>query len=215
MSFGDPNNPYGQQPQGGQPAYGYPQQAPQGIPAQGGYAYPQQAYPGVPGYPGSPMPMPGGVKGARVILWILGILQALGGVAVIVIGAVFASEFTDSGSSSSYSSSDAGAALSIFFVVIGIVVVGISLWPILTAAKLAKGRGGVRVSGIIFGSLQTFFAVASLIINIVTLNGMHESGGAPLLISTIPALVSLGLGLWILIGLANSAAGEYFRRPQY
>ncbi|KIZ14556.1 RDD family protein [Streptomyces natalensis] len=62
MSFGDPNNPYGQQPpqgpygaapQGGQPGYGYPQQAPQqqpyGAPQQpaqyGGYPQ-QQAAPG-------------------------------------------------------------------------------------------------------------------------------------------------------------------------
>ncbi|MGW8487412.1 RDD family protein [Streptomyces sp. NPDC055886] len=65
MSFGDPNNPYGQQPgqppQGppqGQPGYGYPQQAPQGVPQQG-YGYPQQqpgqqygAYPQQPGYGG-------------------------------------------------------------------------------------------------------------------------------------------------------------------
>ncbi|CAM5259109.1 hypothetical protein GCM10010329_05250 [Streptomyces spiroverticillatus] len=59
MSFGDPNNPYGQ-PQGqpqqppqqpgygypqqpqGQPGYGYPQQAPQGVPPQQGYGYPPQ-----------------------------------------------------------------------------------------------------------------------------------------------------------------------------
>ncbi|MCB5169990.1 RDD family protein [Streptomyces bambusae] len=55
MSFGDPNNPYGQQqPQQGQPGYGYPQQAPQGVPAQGNYGYPQQGqqpYGGAPGYP--------------------------------------------------------------------------------------------------------------------------------------------------------------------
>ncbi|MCX4780550.1 hypothetical protein [Streptomyces sp. NBC_01264] len=212
MSFGDPNNPYAQQPQGGQPAYGYPQQAPQGIPQQGGYAYPQQAYPGVPGFPGTPMPMPGGVKGARVILFILGILTALGGLAVAVIGAVFASELSDSSSSSS---SDAAAALGVGFVIGGIVMVGFSLWPILTAAKLGKGRGGVRVSGIIYGSLQTFFALGGLIINLVTLSSMHESGGAPILLSVVPGVISLGLGLWILIGLANTAAGEYFRRPQY
>ncbi|MGW0559727.1 RDD family protein [Streptomyces sp. NPDC003016] len=75
MSFGDPNNPYAQQPpqdrpagygypQQGQPAgYGYPQQAPQGIPPQGvppQYGYPQQppygAYPppGMPAMPGMP-----------------------------------------------------------------------------------------------------------------------------------------------------------------
>ncbi|MFG2960557.1 RDD family protein [Streptomyces sp. NPDC048291] len=56
MSFGAPNNPYGQQPQNpqqGQPGYGYPQQgqpgypqAPQGVPPQQNYGYPQQ-----PGYP--------------------------------------------------------------------------------------------------------------------------------------------------------------------
>ncbi len=211
MSFGDPNNPYAQQPQGGQPAYGYPPQAPQGIPAQGGYAYPQQAYPGVPGYPGSPMPMPGGVKGARVILWILGILQALGGVVVVIIGAVFASEFTDS----SYSSSDAGTALSVVFVIIGIVFVGISLWPILTAAKLGKGRGGVRVSGIIFGSLQTLFAVIGLIGNVITLSSAHGSAAGAAGFSLVFTLISLGLGLWIIIGLSNSAAGVYFKRPQY
>ncbi|MGW1866953.1 RDD family protein [Streptomyces mauvecolor] len=65
MSFGDPNNPYGQQPQQppqggnpygqqqGQPGYGYPQgqQAPQGVPPQG-YGYPQQPgqAPGQPPY---------------------------------------------------------------------------------------------------------------------------------------------------------------------
>ncbi|MFM9369435.1 RDD family protein [Streptomyces sp. Da 82-17] len=72
MSFGDPNNPYGQQPQQpqqggqpygypqqpqGQPGYGYPQQAPQGVPPQQGYGYPQQqpqaGYPGYPQQPGT------------------------------------------------------------------------------------------------------------------------------------------------------------------
>ncbi|MFE4260167.1 hypothetical protein [Streptomyces sp. NPDC056883] len=211
MSYGDPNNPYAQQPQGGQPAYGYPQQAPQGIPAQGGYAYPQQAYPGGPGFPGAQVPMPGGVKGARVVLWILGILSALGGVAVAVIGALFASEF-DSGSSSS---SDAAAALSVFFVIIGIAVVAYSLWPILTAAKLGKGRGGVRVSGIIYGSLQTLFAVIGLIGNVITLSSEHGSVAGAAAFSLVLTLISLGLGLWILIGLANSAAGAYFSRPRY
>ncbi|MEV4949094.1 RDD family protein [Streptomyces sp. NPDC053755] len=64
MSFGDPNNPYGQQPQQppqGQPGYGYPQQAPQGVPPQ--YGYPQQpaqpspygAYPQAPQMSQAPM----------------------------------------------------------------------------------------------------------------------------------------------------------------
>lgn len=69
MSFGDPNNPYSQQPPQGQP--GYPQQAPQGVPPQYGYpqqpptgvppqppygAYPQAGMPGMPGMPGAGMP---------------------------------------------------------------------------------------------------------------------------------------------------------------
>ncbi|MYW68394.1 RDD family protein [Streptomyces sp. SID8379] len=65
MSFGEPNNPYGQQPpQGGnpygqpqgQPGYGYPQApqgAPQGVPPQG-YGYPQ-----APGQPGAYPPQGG------------------------------------------------------------------------------------------------------------------------------------------------------------
>ncbi|MEW2415497.1 RDD family protein [Streptomyces sp. NPDC046866] len=68
MSFGDPNNPYGQQPPQGQP--GYPQQAPQGVPPQ--YGYPQQPPQAAPqyGYPQQPpaapqygYPAPGGMPG--------------------------------------------------------------------------------------------------------------------------------------------------------
>ncbi|MFD7296609.1 RDD family protein [Streptomyces sp. NPDC059897] len=60
MSFGDPNNPYGQQPQqppqnpyGQQPPQPgpYPQQAPQGVPPQQGYGYPQQQPAQPYGYP--------------------------------------------------------------------------------------------------------------------------------------------------------------------
>ncbi|MFE2099672.1 MULTISPECIES: RDD family protein [unclassified Streptomyces] len=58
MSFGSPNNPYGQ-PQDPQQGYGYPQQpgypqAPQGVPPQQGYGYPQAPQGGYPGYPQQP-----------------------------------------------------------------------------------------------------------------------------------------------------------------
>ncbi|MFJ1566832.1 hypothetical protein ACIOG8_21890 [Streptomyces erythrochromogenes] len=221
MSFGDPHNPYGQQQQPqGQPGYGYPQQAPQGIPPQGGYAYPQQApqgYPGGPagypgGYPGAQMEMPGGAKAARVILFIVGALQALGGLFVIIGGAVFAAALSDSSSSSA---EDAGAIAGTAGVVVGLLFIGFALWPILTAAKLGKGRGGVRVSGIVYGSLQTLFAVLGILLNLVALGASeHTTGSSGLTaISVLPSVISLALGLTIVIGLAK--AGDYFRRPQY
>ena len=105
MSFGDPNNPYGPPqgqppgypPQGPpqQPGYGYPT-APQGQP---GYGYPQQQPPGQPGYgypsppafpqepygqPGPVAVMPGSVKAARVMLFVLGGFQVLGGLLMMI-----------------------------------------------------------------------------------------------------------------------------------
>ncbi|MEV0411997.1 hypothetical protein AB0I68_14650 [Streptomyces sp. NPDC050448] len=227
MSFGDPNNPYGQQPPApqGQPGYGYPQQAPQGIPPQGGYAYPQQApmgypnqaYPAGPGgFPGAQIPMPGGVKAARVILFIVGGLQTLGGIAVLLGGAMFASVFADSSSRSSgyaSSASDAGTLAGGVLVIAGIFCLALALWPILTAAKLGKGRGGVRVSGIIYGSLMTLFSGISLIVNFAALSSDAAPGA--IVFSLILALIEFGLALWVLVGLANSAASAYFRRPQY
>ncbi|MFE2879259.1 hypothetical protein ACFXG6_23890 [Streptomyces roseus] len=228
MSFGDPNNPYGQQqppaPQG-QPGYGYPQQAPQGVPPQGGYAYPQQqaqpgygypnqAYPAGPGgYAGAQTPMPGGVKAARVILFIVGGLQALGGLVALLGGALFASAFSSGSSEYGSSASDAGALAGGVIVGAGVFALALALWPILTAAKLGKGRGGVRVSGVIYGSLMTLFSGLSLIINFAAL-GSDTAAGA-IVFSLVLALIQFGLSLWVLVGLANSAAGAYFRRPQY
>ncbi|MFE7184880.1 hypothetical protein [Streptomyces erythrochromogenes] len=220
MSFGDPHNPYGQQQPQGQPGYGYPQQAPQGVPPQGGYAYPQQApqaYPGGPagypgGYPGAQMEMPGGAKAARVILFVMGALQALGGLFVIIGGAVLGAALSDSSSSSA---EDAGAVAGTAGVILGLLFIGFALWPILTAAKMGKGRGGVRVSGIIYGSLQTLFAVLGILLNLVALGASeHTTGSGGLtVISVLPSVISLALGLTIIIGLAK--AGDYFRRPQY
>ncbi|WP_028812279.1 RDD family protein [Streptomyces flavidovirens] len=116
MSFGDPNNPYGQQPQQppqGQPGYGYPQQAPQGVPPQQGYGYPQQgaqqsgqpygAYPQQPGqpygaYPQQPGQPYGGTPpfahwGLRFLGYLLDMVIILGPMyALIGIGAAMGAE---------------------------------------------------------------------------------------------------------------------------
>ncbi|MFD3699986.1 hypothetical protein ACFWUZ_28340 [Streptomyces sp. NPDC058646] len=209
MSFGDPNNPYGQQPQnpqGGQPGYGYPQQAPQGVPPQGGYAYPQQGapagYPAGPGgFPGAPVEMPGGVKGARIMLFILGGLQALGAVVTMVASAWIAemisgADTTGSGLSDT-DTENAAAIGGAVMIGMGVIILLFALWGILTAVKLPKGRSGIRISGIIYASVITLFSLISL------------------LTANVFALISLVLGILIIVFLAKSDASQYFSRPQY
>ncbi|WP_369216220.1 RDD family protein [Streptomyces flavofungini] len=174
MSYGDPNNPYGQQPpQGqpgygqppqGQPGYGYPQQAPQGVPPQQGYGYPQQqpaspygAYPQQPGggygyQGGGPTVASMGRRfGARVIDGlafgiIYGILLAIG-----IAGAVGAASDCDPGSVN-YDScmNDAGSDIaSSMGAAIGVfAVIGLLYEWLMTAlvgGTLGKLAVGIRV----------------------------------------------------------------------
>ncbi|WP_320780129.1 hypothetical protein [Streptomyces sp. CRN 30] len=210
MSFGDPNNPYGP-PQGQQPGYG-PPQAPQGQP---GYGYPQApqgqpgyGYPQAPplaqpygGYPGGPVEMPGGVKAARVMLFILGGFQVLGGVMMMIASAWFADAFLDAAESdSSITSEDAdtiagfGAGLMIFF---GVVVLAFAAWAIFTGVKFNSGRGGVRISAIVYASLVVLFSLLSLL-------------GA-----NVFALLSLVMGILIIVFCAKQDGGQWFNRPKY
>ncbi|MFI8322458.1 hypothetical protein [Streptomyces sp. NPDC085529] len=190
MSFGDPNNPYGP-PQGQQPGYGYPQ-APQqgyGYPAAPGAPY--GAYPGGMPY-GMPAVMPGGVKAARVMLWIMGILQILAGIGVGLVGGVFASE---SGLDSAGTTAVTGV-----FVVIGVFVLALGIWGVVIAAKCANGGNGIRVSGIVYGSLLTLGGLANLA------QPSDGRGGS---------LVPLVLGILIIVFFSKSEAGAWFKRPRF
>lgn len=210
MSFGDPNNPYGQpqgqpqpgygqpqgQPQGQQPGYGYPQQAPQGVPPQ--YGYPQappvqQPYGG--GYPGMAMEMPGGVKAARVMLWILGSLQVIMAVVAVVAGSWFADQMADSGELGA-DSENAATALTGVMVVVGIIALAFGVWAIMTAAKMRSGGNGIRISGIVYGSL-------------VTLGSLVNLAGA-----NVFALISLAMGILVIVFLAKSDGAAWFKRQQ-
>ncbi|MCQ4212544.1 MULTISPECIES: RDD family protein [Streptomyces] len=89
MSFGDPNNPYGQQPPQGSP---YGQQAPQGVPPQG-YGYPQQ-----PGQPYGAYPQQGMPPGAPPIASMgrrFGARLIDGVLFFIVYAVILAPKFTD------------------------------------------------------------------------------------------------------------------------
>ncbi|MFJ3763642.1 hypothetical protein ACIPQJ_04990 [Streptomyces sp. NPDC090082] len=196
MSFGDPNNPYGQQGQGQQPGqqpgYGYPQQAPQGVPQQG-YGYPA-APPVSPygGYPGAAMVMPGGVKAARVILWILGVLQVLIGIVMALAGGWFADQLSNS---SEFENTDgAAAAVTGVFVVLGIIFAAFGIWAIMMAVKSATGGNGIRISAIVYGALSTLGSLVNLL------------GG------NVFALVSLALGILIIVFYAKSDAAAWFNR---
>ncbi|MFD9358842.1 hypothetical protein [Streptomyces sp. NPDC060031] len=211
MSFGDPNNPYGQQPQG-QPGYGYPQQAPQGVPPQGGYAYPQQqapapqGYPGYPaypvapgGYPGIPVQMPGLMKTARVLLFIIGGLQLIGGALAILGGVILSSEVSNS----------SGELTGGIITAIGIGVVAFALLPIILGARFAKGRGGVRVMTIIYAALGLLGSLG----NIGTAVGSDHA------VAIAPAVFGAGIGLTIsgiiLASMVNNSATVWFKRPRY
>ncbi|MFE7238926.1 hypothetical protein [Streptomyces sp. NPDC057582] len=106
--YGQQPGPYGgQPPQGGQPGYGYPQQAPQGVPQQPqpGYGYPQAQQPGPYGQQPQPpygqppyggqVPMPPAPPKKKTGLIIGGVVVAL---AVIAGGAYF---LTSGGASNS------------------------------------------------------------------------------------------------------------------
>lgn len=202
MSFGDPNNPYGQpQQQPPAPGYGYPQQTP---PQQPGYGYPaappvSQGYGG--GYPDAPMALPGGVKASRIMLYVLGAFQAIGGVALMVASAWFADYISDSATSDgSVSSEDAGTIANIgagVFIVFGVLTIGFAVWGILTAAKFSTGRGGIRISAIVYASFVTLFSVISIL-------------GANLF-----ALISLALGVLIIVFCSKQDASQWFNRQRY
>ncbi|MFD3337517.1 hypothetical protein ACFWV1_33550 [Streptomyces sp. NPDC058700] len=198
MSFGDPNNPYGQpqgqgQGQGQQPGYGYPQQAPQGVPPQqGGYGYPA-APPVSPygggGYPGAVTEMSGGVKAARVMMWILGAFNVLG--ALVVIGMSFAidSELEKSGASSADAQAFADFGQGVL-IAIGVVSLIIGVVGMLLAAKFRSGGNGVRIGTIVYASVTVLFSIFSL----------------PL------GIVSLVLGILIIVFLAKSDGAAWFNR---
>ncbi|MGW4163932.1 hypothetical protein [Streptomyces sp. NPDC004788] len=192
MSFGDPNNPYGQQPQGQQPGYGYPQQAPQGVPPQQGYGYPAAPAYGAPGgYPGVPMAMPGGVKAARVMLWIMGGLQVLGAIGLVVMSSMVSKLDT-----SSASTSDAEAFNSFgtgLFIGMGVLVLVFAAISMTLAAKFKSGGNGVRVCTIVYGAF-------------IVLGGL----------TSLPTgIVGLVLGILIIVFVSKADGAAWFKRQQF
>lgn len=168
MSFGDPNNPYAQQPgQPGQPGqppqqpgYGYPQG--QQPPAQQGYGYPQappvQPY-GAGGYPTGPGEMPGGVKAVRVFLWVLAGLSLVGtfifiGLAATLNAVKDNSELQDNSQFQSVVDQSGSKLWACGVIALIWVVVSIVL-----AVKIKNRGGGLRTAIIVYSALMIVLAI--------------------------------------------------------
>ncbi|MEU3987012.1 hypothetical protein [Streptomyces platensis] len=193
MSY--PNqNPYGPPP-GQQPNYGYPQQPPQ--PQQ-----PQQPMAPYGGYPGGPVPgmqpqypmvMPGGVKAARVLLFVLSGLNLIGLVlAVMGLGGVSRA----SHDASTYAAADDITAMNVgkgLLIAVIVIIVIFTGTAITLALQFANGGGGVRVGTIVFG-------VANIILSLCTF---------PL------GLVHTILGVLVLVFVSKDEGNAWFNRPRY
>ncbi|MER6564398.1 hypothetical protein ABT300_43150 [Streptomyces sp. NPDC001027] len=200
MSFGDPNNPYG--PPQGQPP-GYP---PQGPPPQPGYGYPTapQGQPGY-GYPqappvpqgygyGVPQEMPGLVKTARVLLFIVAGFQFLAGVFIgILAGAA-------QDTSNAFGSGDDSSAATGIVIGVALLMLVLGSLSIFLGVKFKTGRGGIRVTTIVYSSLMILGSLANIV------NGAGGSG-------TFGGVISLAFGGIILSAMISG--GAWFSRPRY
>ncbi|MFI5754286.1 hypothetical protein [Streptomyces sp. NPDC051569] len=200
MSFGDPNNPYGQQPgqppQGQQPGYGYPQ----GQPQQGqqpGYGYPQAppvqqagyGYPG--GYPAAPTEMPGGIKAARVMLWVMSAFQVIAGIFLFAaMGAVDDAVNNADTTADTAALADFGKGIVAFLAVLMLIFAALS---ITLALKMKSGGNATRICAIVYGAFAALGGLVSLPLGIVT----------------------LALGILIIVFVAKSDGAAWFQRPRY
>ncbi|MFJ8308518.1 MULTISPECIES: hypothetical protein [unclassified Streptomyces] len=155
----------------GQPAYGqapYPQAPYNQAP------YPQAPYGFGYGHPYGavvPQSMPGAVRAAQVVIFSMGGLSALGSV---IMGAVSGAEA-------------AGYA-------IGANLCG---WVLVVFAFLFdSGRRGVRVTSIVFASIQILFGLGSI--------GAHRPAGV------LPGLAAAA----VVVLLSQGSAGQWFGRPR-
>jgi hypothetical protein len=193
MSFGDPNNPYGQ-PQGQQPqqqGYGYPQQQGQAP----GYGYPQA--PPVSPYgagPAAPTTMPGSVSAARVMLWVIVGLQVLG-VAIFAFSAIALNAAKDDESLKDNTAFQdlVGDSTGVIW---GYVVFGLAwlVFAAVLATKFKNGGNGVRVTILVFAIITAVLGIYPFV---------------------IVGLVHTILAVLVAVFVGNAAGKAWFNRPRY
>ncbi|MFI6646422.1 hypothetical protein ACIBI8_02190 [Streptomyces sp. NPDC050529] len=194
MSNGDPNNPYGQPQQGGQPGYGYPQQAPQGVPQQG-YGYPS-APPVNPQFGagfGGVQEMPGGVKAARVMLYVIAGFQLIGMILIILSAvAVNAAKNDETLKDDVQFQQLADYSSSALWAIAALVLVWGAL-AVFLAVKFGSGGNGIRIFAIVFASITALLGLYPFI---------------------VVGLVHTVLSVLIIVFVAKSDGGAWFNRGQ-
>ncbi|MEU3740731.1 MULTISPECIES: hypothetical protein [unclassified Streptomyces] len=207
MSYGDPNNPYGQPPQQppAAPGYGYPQ-APPGVPPQQGYGYPQQpAYPGYPGGNMMPQSMPGLLVTARVFLFLISAVQILAAIVYLYIGAI-ASDVSDSADDYGFGGvSDGGDAIAGILIVVALIAAGLAALSITLGVKFSRGGQGVRITTVIYGALGGIVGLIALFVGL-------DSGLATAIIGP---LIWVTFAVIITIAPVVPSGTAWFNRPRY
>lgn len=172
MSFGDPNNPYGPpqgQPQQPAPGYGYPQQTP---PQQPGYGYPaapplgQQAYgqPGYGGYPGGPLTMPGNVKAARVMLFVIAGFQVIGAILVALSAVAISAAKSDEELKNDVDFQQLADYSSGALWAVTALVLAWGVFAIVLGAKFSSGGNGIRITTMVFAIITAVLGVYPFIV---------------------------------------------------
>ncbi|MEV0112228.1 hypothetical protein AB0H77_03070 [Streptomyces sp. NPDC050844] len=208
MSYGDPNNPYGQPPQQppAAPGYGYPQQAPPGVPPQQGYGYPQQpAYPGYPGGNMMPQTMPGLLVTARVFLFLISAVQILVAIIYLYAGAV-ASDAGDSAEDLGLSGmGDVGDDVAAIAIIAALVAAALATLSITLGVKFGRGGQGVRITTVVYGALGGIVGLIGLFIGLDT--GFATAIIGPLIWVTFAAIIT--------IAPVVPSGTAWFARPRY
>lgn len=144
MSFGDPNNPYGQ-PQQNPPAQGY------------GYPTAPPVSQGYGGYPGGPTTMPGTVSAARIMLWVIVGLQVIGAL-LYGIGAAVVSAASDSTGDPAIQEALGDVPVGLMWA-IAVFAVAWLVYAIMLAVKFNTGGNGVRVAALVFGIVTAVLGI--------------------------------------------------------
>ncbi|MER5887497.1 hypothetical protein ABT160_27090 [Streptomyces sp. NPDC001941] len=138
--------------------------------------------------PGQELPMPGPVKTSRVLLYVIGGLNVLGGVLLLLAGAAQSGELLEAdGEGLSAAGLYLGGLLSLALAGVAIVL----------AARFRSGRQGVRIGAAVVGGL----VAANGLLSAVT-----GSGGL--------SVAGIALGGITLVNCLKGEAAGYFGRPR-